>query len=130
MKVSWPRGAFPRGRLTSPALPPPLTESFDDLRVVANHSLDRVALDRAAAGREPEGRAALLVPEQVLQETGERTGIPEWRQHAGLAHELGRPAPARCDHGPPARERFDQRQTEHLDRARVHDARPRIVRSD
>src|SRR5439155_18562098 len=112
MKVSWPRGALPRGRLTSPALPPPLTESFDDLRVVANHSLDRVALDCAAAGRQPEGRAALLVPEQVLQEAGERTGIPAWRQHAGLAHELGRPAAAPCGPGPPASEGFDRRQTQ------------------
>src|SRR2546429_9505773 len=120
MKVSWPGAALPRGRLTSPALPPPLTETFDDLRVVANHSLDRVALDRAAAGREPEGRAALLVPEQVLQEAGERTGIPEWRQHAGLAHELGRPAPARCDHRPPPCERFDQPPTGPPHPPRVH----------
>src|SRR2546428_9671921 len=43
-------GPFPGVGFSPAALPPPLTESFDDLRVVANHPLDRVALYRAAPG--------------------------------------------------------------------------------
>src|SRR5436190_24131640 len=105
MKVSGHWAVFPGVRSLTRAFPsPPLTESFDDFRVVANHPLDGVALDGTASRREREGPPALMITQQVLQQAAEGGRVPGWCQHAGFAQELGRPAAARRQHRPPARE--------------------------
>jgi len=58
-------------------------ERFEQVCVIANHPLDRVALDRTASRRQREGRPALMITQQVLQQAAESGRVPGWCQHAG-----------------------------------------------